>query len=100
MAKVTDEYPVKGQELTNEQLKAKATAEALAAQPVKNQTKEFKQAKFPSAITPFIPSKTYITSCITYKSTRTAPVPVIPVAELICECNTNGRPCEARFLPA
>lgn len=56
MAKVTDEYPIKGQELTDEQLKAKATAEALAAQPVKNQTKEFKQAKFPSEIVE-LPSK-------------------------------------------
>ena len=56
MAKVTDEYPVKGQELTNEQLKAKATAEALAAQPKKNQPKEFKQSKFPSEIVQ-LPSK-------------------------------------------
>jgi rubredoxin len=56
MAKVTDEYPIKGQELTDEQLKAKATAEALAAQPEKNQSKEFKQSKFPSEIVE-LPSK-------------------------------------------
>ena len=39
MAKVTEEYPGSGKELTNEQLKAQAIAEAQATQPAKAKSK-------------------------------------------------------------